>query len=379
MKISYKHLVKSIYEKPSIDEISQKLFQLGHENEIFDDILDIDITPNRGDCLSIRGILRELKVFYTIDIYKEIYDLDIEEFQFDFINNSEEHCPYISFLHVEVDDIPSVYSSFLSEYFDDLEVKKTNFFTDISNYISYETGQPTHCYDYNKLVKNKLSLDLNDKENSFKTLLGKELQLTDTNLVFTNEDGEIINLAGVMGGESTACSVDTKSVIIECAFFNPEIIIGKSLKYDIKSDASYKFERGTDPKCHDEVLRRFLKIVNEHSGIKNAAIFRSNKKEFENRIISFDHKTINKIIGTDLSKNQMNDYFIKLVADKNPSKINKYLPGSHIKICSVATLIKKNPDYVIIMPWNLKKEIISSLKSFIKCKYIICIPKIKII
>ncbi|MAU58444.1 MAG: SAM-dependent methyltransferase [Flavobacteriaceae bacterium] len=83
--------------------------------------------------------------------------------------------------------------------------------------------------------------------------------------------------------------------------------------------------------------------------------------------------------NTFLNYCKINDYFIKLVADKNPSKINKYLPGSHIKICSVATLIKKKPDYVIILPWNLKKEIISSLKSFIKCKYIICIPKIKII
>ena len=71
--------------------------------------------------------------------------------------------------------------------------------------------------------------------------------------------------------------------------------------------------------------------------------------------------------------------FIKLVADKNPSKINKYLPGSHLKICSLKILIKKKPDYVLILPWNLKKEIISTIKNLIKCKYIICIPKIKIL
>ena len=74
----------------------------------------------------------------------------------------------------------------------------------------------------------------------FKTLLDKTIKLEDENLVFVQND-EVINLAGVMGGSSTACSKDTKSVIVECAYFNPEVIMGKSVKYALTSDAAHKF------------------------------------------------------------------------------------------------------------------------------------------
>ena len=75
------------------------------------------------------------------------------------------------------------------------------------------------------------------------------------NLVFVSNN-KIINLAGVIGGASTACSVNTNTVLIECAYFNPEKIIGKSLKYDIQSDAAYKFERGADINCHEEMIKK---------------------------------------------------------------------------------------------------------------------------
>ena len=73
MKLSYQHILDRISTNPSIEEISNTLFQLGHENEIDGDILDIEITPNRGDCLSLDGILRDLNVFYEIDSSKELY------------------------------------------------------------------------------------------------------------------------------------------------------------------------------------------------------------------------------------------------------------------------------------------------------------------
>ena len=80
------------------------------------------------------------------------------------------------------------------------------------------------------------------------------------NLVFRSNDA-IVNLAGIIGSSSTMCNSDTKTVLVECAYFCPEIIIGKSVKYDIKSDAAHKFERSVDPLCHEYVLRRFIKIV----------------------------------------------------------------------------------------------------------------------
>jgi len=227
MKIAYSHLVQHIAENPSIKQVSDSLFQLGHEHEIDGNIFDMEFTPNRGDCLSITGLLRDLAVFYTVDLNREIFTEKLEELQLDFKNLSKSTCPQISFLKLEIDQVPEIYKDSLDDYFLDLGLNKNNFFTDISNYLSYETGQPTHCYDANTM-SGKLLFHEIEKNEEFEILLGKKITLTGKNSVFSLNN-EVINLAGVVGGKSTSCSANTKTVIVECAFFQPEAIIGKSV------------------------------------------------------------------------------------------------------------------------------------------------------
>ena len=148
MKIPYKHIIKHIQSKPLINELSERLFQLGHEHEIEDDVYNFELTPNRGDCLSLKGILRELRVFYDVDINFSIYEKEIAPLKFPFKNKNIGNCPIISFLKIDIEKNPTVYIDELSDYISDLNVKKNNFFSDVSNFISYETGQPTHCYDF---------------------------------------------------------------------------------------------------------------------------------------------------------------------------------------------------------------------------------------
>ena len=310
MKIAYEHLIKFIPSRPSIENISEKFFQLGHEHEIENNIFDMELTPNRGDCLSINGLLRDLSVFYEVTPNNEIYTDDTKSLDLNFVNNSPEACPSISFLKIKIQGEVSAYKGIFQDYFDDLDVNKNNFFTDISNYISYETGQPTHCYDAKK-VTSLISLETSAEEYEFKTLLDKTIKLEDENLVFVQND-EVINLAGVMGGSSTACSKDTKSVIVECAYFNPENVIGQSIKYDIKSDAAHKFERGVDPLCHEKVLRRFLKIVDEHATIKNVEIFRRDYISHNSTEIPFNIERINNILGLSCNSEELQDYLTKL-------------------------------------------------------------------
>lgn len=310
MRIKYKDLVQHINKNPSVKTLSENLFQLGHEHEINNDIFDIEFTPNRGDCLSVMGLLRDLSIFYKINTKRKIYEKAIDTFPINFINNQEKLCTNISFLKVEIEGKISSYKGDLKSYFDDPGIKKINFFTDISNYISYETGQPTHCYDAKK-IGNNIKLDIVNGNFEFNTLLEKKIELSGKNLVFLQEK-EIINLAGIVGGMRTACSNETRSVIIECAYFNPELIIGKSVKYDIQSDAAYKFERGVDPACHDYVLRRFLKIIQEHAAIKNVEIFQKEYLENENKLIQIDADNINKILGTNIDTNDLESYLSKL-------------------------------------------------------------------
>tara|TARA_S200000501_G_scaffold175468_1_gene165201 strand:+ start:4448 stop:6352 length:1905 start_codon:yes stop_codon:yes gene_type:complete len=310
MKIAYKHISNRIKSNPSIDDISSKLFQLGHEHEINDGVFDIEITPNRGDCLSVQGILRDLAVYYDVSFFNDIYEDEIDELSINFTNKAKLNCPCICFLKIDIDNDISSYTGELKEYFSDLDVNKNNFFTDISNYISYETGQPTHCYDLNKIGETFL-LEYIEGEFLFNTLTKKQIKLVGKNLVFTKEK-EIINLAGIMGGESTSCDLETRSVLIESAYFDPESIIGKSLKYNLCSDAAYKFERGVDPNFQEEALRRFIKIVSKHSNIKNIQLYKSNSKKNENILIPFNVHTINNIIGIEISEKKYSEYLTKL-------------------------------------------------------------------
>ena len=310
MKIVYQDLIHHLDEKPSKEELSKKLFQLGHEHEIQGNIFDMELTPNRGDCLSIIGLSRDLNVFYGKSDVIEIYEEDIEILEIDFENLSEENCPKISFLEIEISDITANYKPYLENYFNLLGNKKTNFFTDISNYISYELGQPTHCYNRDS-IKSKLTFENKLLNTSFKTLLNNEINLEGKNCVFSINN-EVISLAGVMGGASSACSSNTKSVLIECAYFNPESIIGKSIKYNLSSDAAHKFERGVDIASQEKVLRRFIKIVEDHVEIQSIKLKSFSSKEAKPITIPIDVNKINDILGTKLNEIEYLNYLDKL-------------------------------------------------------------------
>ena len=320
MKIAYDDILERINSNPSIEEVSSKLFQLGHENEILsDNIFDLDFTPNRGDCLSVDGLLRDLSVFYDVEKKCEFFEGQIANLELDFKNNSIDACPKVSFLHIEISNDIKEYHSELKRYFNKFNLKKNNFFTDISNYISYETGQPTHCYDYKKIGDDIVFDELNGNY-LFEDLMGNKINLAKKNFVFKSNQ-KIINLAGVIGSKSTSCSTETTSVLIECAYFNPESIIGKSLRYDINSEAAHKFERGVDFSSHDYVLRRFIKIILDHTNIlkKEISIFKyKNRKNIE---INYDKSTIEQILGLKISNNLCEDYLERLDFRINKNKL----------------------------------------------------------
>jgi phenylalanyl-tRNA synthetase beta chain len=320
MKIPYNHIINALEENPSIQDLSSKLFQLGHEHAVENNIFDIEITPNRGDCLSLNGILRELNIFYNVVKNNNIYENHIDKLEIDFENHTPIFCPKISFLKIEIDENIKAYEGELKNYFKDLGISKNNFFTDISNYLMYESGQPTHCYDLNK-IKGKIILREIDFDLSFETLLDKKINLTEKNNVFFM-DNEPINLAGIMGGKNTSCSDNTTSALIECAYFLPEEIIGKPIKYDIYSDAAHKFERRTDPLSHEKVIRRFIQIVKEHAHVKSIQLFSKSFCEEKSTTLALDYKKINKIIGINITEKEYIQYLEDLNFNVEDKVIN---------------------------------------------------------
>lgn len=320
MKIAYQHIIDGLEEIPSIVDLSEKLFQLGHEHEIDNDVFDFEFTPNRGDCLSLKGIIRDLKVFYKIKESPSIYKDNIPKMNMSFTNLCKESCPSICFLRIKIKDQKIEYKDYLNRYFDDLNIKKNNFFTDISNYIAYEQGQPIHAYDF-KLIDGNLTLknSQNSKE-KFITLLNDEIKIEDHDLVFFDKKGPI-NLAGIMGGLRTSCSQNTNDALIECAYFKPEFILGRSVKYGLNSEASHKFERGVDPLLQEEALRRFIQIVEDHIEIEHLEIYRDISLDKEINYVDCDVDMINKILGTKIEKNYYESILVKLGFKIDESKV----------------------------------------------------------
>ena len=102
MKVPYKFIFDRLKEPISIDEISDKFFQLGHEHTIDDDVFDFELTPNRGDCISLNGLLRDLKSFYDLNNEFNIYNKPIPDLEINFSNKAVRYCPHISFLKIEI-------------------------------------------------------------------------------------------------------------------------------------------------------------------------------------------------------------------------------------------------------------------------------------
>jgi len=116
----------------------------------------------------------------------------------------------------------------------------------------------------------------------------------------------------VMGGESTSCSAKTKKVLVECAYFNPEAIIGKTIKYNLNSEAAHKFERGVDIESQEKILRRFISVVADHAPIKSLRMKTFTYKDFDEKYLPIETQRINKILGTKLSKEEYTNFLEKL-------------------------------------------------------------------
>ena len=159
-------------------------------------------------------------------------------------------------------------------------------------------------------MQGEFALIKRNKSEKFQTLLNTEVELEGENLVFTLND-QLISLAGVMGGASTSCDDKTNKVLIECAYFRPDEILGKARKYNLTSEAAYKFERGVDYLAQEKVLRRFIKIIQDHTKIKSLAIF-SMQEMSKLRTVSFDHEKLNKVIGINLEKSEQAKYLTSL-------------------------------------------------------------------
>ena len=307
---------------------------IGNILDIEDEIYDFEITPNRPDCLGIIGIANELKCAIN---RKEKQKLLIEKGDFEKIANIVERIDNIT-VNVESEDVKRYMAIPLynvknietpKEIRERLQTMganpKGNILVDISNYIMFETGNPTHIFDLDILNKihnekndnNKLEIKIANNNGKIELLNDEELELSDDLTI--SIDDENLALVGIMGGKDSGVRKETKNILIEIATFERKKIRDTSRKYNVRTESSARFEKKLSPRLPELAFLRMITLMKELGVIDEASFENSKikvidyirkdvKENFENEqntLINFNSNDINKILGMNISEEKM--------------------------------------------------------------------------
>jgi phenylalanyl-tRNA synthetase beta chain len=273
-----------------------------------DHVMEIGLTPNRPDCLSILGIAREIAAIQktTLNYPRcSIIDESNDIFHVTSVTiNNPEHCPRYSARLVE--DITVGPSPFwMQDRLLSVGLRPINAIVDITNFVMMETGQPLHAFDFDRLAQNRIVVETAKDKEVFTTLDGKKHELTSEILMIC--DGEKpVAIGGVMGGENSEIQKDTTRVLIESACFDP-VSIRKTSKYlGLSTDASHRFERGVDPEGTVKALDRAASLISEISnGHIIPGLIDENPIKSETKSIELNIAYTNKVLGLSLPSTQM--------------------------------------------------------------------------
>ena len=283
-----------------------------HLNDV---ILEIAITPNRPDAFSHIGVARDLSALFEKDLKipdVKLIEGDIEINKTASIEISDvKNCPRYSsrvVTDVTIEESPEWLKNKLSS----IGLRPINNIVDITNYIMYETGQPLHAFDLDKLSGKKIIVKSTKVKSRFTTLDSKERELLPGTLMICDAKKEVA-IAGLMGGENSEISDNTKNVLIESAYFNPSSIRNTSKYTQLSTDASYRFERGTDPNNTLYAAERTAGLIAEIAGGKIAkGSIDVYPKPIEKKIISFRLERLNKLLGFEVTIEKSIQIFKKL-------------------------------------------------------------------
>lgn len=230
-----------------------------------DFVLEIGLTPNRSDCLSVIGIAREIAAIQKVKIkypVKRQPDNNKEILKYtSVIIEAPEHCPrYAAAL---VTDIKVSESPFwLRKRLISIGQRPINNIVDITNFVMMECGQPLHAFDFNRLAENRIVVRTAKKGETFVTLDQKE-RILDPEMLMICDGEKPVAIAGVMGGLNSDIGNSTERVLIESAYFNPLSIRKTSKKLGLSTEASFRFERGLDPLGTVNALLRAALLMTE--------------------------------------------------------------------------------------------------------------------
>ena len=321
-KIAPKDYEDGIWFLPDDAKIGDSVFPyLGMD----DTIIDTDVTPNRGDMLSIYGNVNDLAAIY--DLPNGFESHAVTE------NGSDKTADLIS-ASVEDSEIAPVYKLRVIKNVKIAEsplwlqirlwnsgIRPVNNVVDVTNYILLKYGQPLHSFDYDKLANHDILVRHAHDGEKMTTLDGDEQELKAQDIVVTADD-QPMALAGTMGGESSKVDDNTTTVALEAAIFNSVMVRKQARRLDLHSESSMRFERGINPETVEKALDEAAYWLQQLAGGKVAkGIVTGNDHDYPTHDITLSLKKINAVLGTDMDMEAVQNIFERL-AFKNLIKDN---------------------------------------------------------
>ena len=223
--------------------------------------VDMDLTPNRGDCLSIKGLAREVGVLNNQEVaYPAITAvLAQSERSFPVTLDATAQCPKYLGRVIEGVDLSRPSPDWLAQRLRRCGLRSIDPVVDVTNYVLIELGQPMHAFDLDRL-DTQITVRMAQPADTLVLLDGQEVELDADTLVIADASGPVA-MAGVMGGKNSGVQADSKNIFLECAFFTPIAIAGTARRYGLHTDASHRYERGVDFELQAEAVERATQIL----------------------------------------------------------------------------------------------------------------------
>ena len=273
-------------------------------------LIDLSITPNRPDCLGVRGIARDLAAAGSGKL-KNLEEKKSKQNGKQTINvkieNNQACTTFGSCLITGVKNVES--PDWLKEKIISIGQKPISAIVDITNYVMLDLNRPLHAYDVDKIDK-EIIVRNSKKNEIFKALDNKEYKLQEGMCVISDATG-VLGLGGIIGGTRSSTELDTKNVLIESAYFSPRSIRKSSKILNIDTDAKFRFERGIDPLSVEQGLKKAVSLIQEICGGIASEFDIQKIENYENKSLKFDPNLFEKITGIKIEKNEM----IKILDD----------------------------------------------------------------
>lgn len=278
-----------------------------------DNCIEIDLTPNRGDCLSLKGVARDVGVLNRLAVNEPAIAAvaaSIEDTVAISLNAGEACSRYAGRVIRNV-DVSKPSPIWLQERLRRSDIRSIDAVVDITNYVLLELGQPMHAFDLNTL-QGGVQARMAKQGEKLALLNGQELELNADTLVIA-DDAKAVAMAGIMGGQATAVSSATKDIFLESAFFFPVAIAGRARRYGLHTDSSHRFERGVDYQLQEAAIERatqlLLDIVGGEAGPVTVV---ENEHKPADRQVTLRRKRILSGLGFDLGATEVVDILSRL-------------------------------------------------------------------